>query len=235
MDRTLILLPGLLCDATIWRAQAEALGGVFDVRAQGFLDHDSLEAMARAVLAEAPERFALAGHSMGGRVALEILTLAPERVEQVALLDTGAHPPRPTETASRGLLVDLAFAEGMEAVARTWLPPMLHPARTTDTALMETLSAMVRRATPELFRKQQNALLNRPDGFPRLRSIRVPCALIVGREDSWSPPAQHEDMQAALPHATLTVIEDCGHMSPVEQPEAVTRALKTWMEVPAWA
>jgi pimeloyl-ACP methyl ester carboxylesterase len=227
---TLFLLPGLMCDETVWSDVAIALRSVGDVRAPGLFDSDNLQDMARSVLATAPERFCVAGHSMGGRVALEILALAPHRVERIALLDTGAHPPGPAEAESRLRLVDTAFRQGMQAVCDAWLPPMLHADRVGDRRLTAPLSEMVVRCPPEVLRRQQTALLNRPDGNTRLPLITMPCALIVGREDRWSPPAQHEAIQARVPHATLTLLDDCGHMAPSEQPAEVAAALKAWLE-----
>ena len=226
----LVLLSGLLCDDCVWSGQVDRLSQDHDLIRPGFLDHPSIEAMAQAVLAQAPERFRLAGHSMGARVALEIVARAPERVERLALLDTGFHPARAGEAEARSRLVRLALEEGMPALARQWLPPMLAPGRARDEALMGRLTAMVERATPRLFQRQIGALITRPNAHRGLHAIACPTAVIVGRQDGWSPLAQHEEMAALIPQARLTVIEDCGHMSPVEQPEAVAEALAAWLE-----
>lgn len=226
---SIVLLPGLLCDAEIWSAQIAGLGGDHEVFCPGFLDHDSIEAMAEDVLSQAPATFALAGHSMGGRVALEVVRRAPERVERLALLDTGYRPAKPGESGGRHALIKTALEQGMEALAHDWLPPMVAPHHAADSALMARLTAMVARATPALFQRQTNALLTRPDAQPVLKTIGCATALIVGRLDGWSPLAQHEEMAALIPDATLTVIEDSGHMSPVEQPQAVSAALLAWM------
>lgn len=225
-----MLLPGLLCDPWVWRHQRDALAAAgHAVVVPDFFGHDSLQDMARAALDLAPQRFALAGHSMGARVALEIVAMAPERVDRLALLDTGVHPTQPGERERRYELVDLAKARGMGALAERWLPPMMAPARLEDTALMADLAAMVARATPEVFERQVQALLDRPDGATRLAKARGPAAVIVGRQDGWSPLAQHESIAAQLPGSILTVIEDAGHMSLVEQPAAVTHALMAWL------
>ncbi|MDT8264185.1 alpha/beta fold hydrolase, partial [Roseomonas sp. DSM 102946] len=158
--RTVVLVPGLLCDASVWVPQRHSLERDYDVLVPDLWGLDSIEAMAGAILDMAPERFALAGHSMGARVALAILDRAPERVERLALLDTGVHPRRPGEAAKRQELVDLAHAQGMAALAERWLPPMVHPQRAGDPALMRPLAEMVCRATPEIFGKQVRALLN---------------------------------------------------------------------------
>lgn len=226
---TLRLLPGLLCDDAVWDAQRRALVGEADIFVPRFLDLDSLPAMAERVLAETSGPIWVAGHSMGGRVALEVWRRAPERVAGLALLDTGVHPAEPDEARGRLDLVERARAEGMDAVVQAWLPPMVHPSRHGEAAVMEPMAQMIRRATPDQFAMQQHALLTRPDASGYLAGIRCPTAVIVGRQDLWSPLAQHEAMAAAIPGATLTVIEDCGHMSPVERPDEVTAALRAWL------
>jgi pimeloyl-ACP methyl ester carboxylesterase len=226
---TVVLLPGLLSDEDIWRGPIDRLSQDHAVVCPGFLDHPSIEAMARHVLALAPERFSLAGHSMGGRVALEIAARAPERLERLALLSTGYRPARPGEAEGRSRLIRIALEEGMGALARHWLPPMLAPHRVRDAALMDRLTAMVERASPRLFQRQIGALLTRPNAHRGLAAIPCPTALLVGRQDAWSPIAQHEEMAALIPRARLQVIEDCGHMAPAEQPEAVAQALAAWM------
>lgn len=226
---TVVLLSGLLCDDQIWSGQTARLSEEHDVVSPGFLSQPSIEAMAAAVLAQTPGPFSLAGHSMGGRVALEIAARAPERVERLALLDTGFHPARPGEAESRSRLIRVAMEEGMAALASHWLPPMLGPGRARDAALMARLTAMVERATPELFQRQIGALLTRPNARRGLAAIACPTAVIVGRQDAWSPLAQHEEIAALIPQAWLTVIEDSGHMSPAEQPEAVAEALAGWL------
>ena len=223
------LLPGLLCDATVWAGQRQALGATHAVVTPDFLGQDSITRMAEWVLRGAPARFSLAGHSMGARVALEVVRLAPERIERLALLDTGAHPVRAGELAARQALVDLAYAEGMGALAARWLPPMVAHDRVGDAALMEPLTRMVERATPQIFEGQIRALLNRPDTAPAMAAVRCPTAVIVGRHDAWSPVDQHEAIVAEIPGSRLTVIENAGHMAPVEEPQAVAAVLAEWL------
>jgi pimeloyl-ACP methyl ester carboxylesterase len=220
----LILLPGLMCDAGVWRAQIAAFGGAWDVRVPDFHGLDSFDAMAEAALALADGPFALAGHSMGGRVAMQVAAAAPDRVLRLALLDTGAHLPTAGEAESRLALVATGEREGVEAVIQTWLPPMLAPANREDSALWNEIAAMQRRAGVQTLKRQQQALLNRRDGFAQLDTVKVPTAFITGALDAWSPPEQHREMQAHVAGSTLTVIDDCGHMAPMEAPEAVNRA-----------
>jgi pimeloyl-ACP methyl ester carboxylesterase len=224
---TIFLLPGVLCDAAIWEHQSAALSEIADIVIPDFRFARSIPAMAQIVLENAPERFSIAGHSMGGRVALEVVRMAGARVERLALLDTGIHPRKPNEEAGRQQLIDLARRDGMAALATPWLQPMLHP---DHTPLIPSLMEMVTRSTPETFENQQSALLDRPDARTALASIRCPTLVLCGREDIWSPVAQHEEIASLIPGAKLIVIEKCGHMSPAEQPEAVTAALREWIE-----
>jgi pimeloyl-ACP methyl ester carboxylesterase len=155
--------------------------------------------------------------------------LAPERVQKLALIDTGVDSRREGEETKRQVLVDLAFGEGMGALANRWLPPMVHADRVEDQALLAPLREMVMRATPEQHQRQIRALLNRPNLVPRLAGIACPTLVMVGRQDRWSPLAQHEEMAARIPNAELVVIEDSGHMTLLEQPEQVSDALLRWL------
>jgi len=224
-----VLLPGLLCDASVWLAQVAALKPHANVAVADFSQLDRIEDMARSALALRPGPLVVIGHSMGARVALEMMRAAPERIARLALLDTGIHPVREGEEANRQILVDLGFKDGMAALADSWLPPMVHEARVHDRSLMEPLKAMVMRATPEQHQRQIRALLNRPDPRALLPTIRCPVLVMVGRQDRWSPLAQHQEIATLIPNAELVVIEDSGHMSTIEQPDQVSRALLRWL------
>ena len=190
--------------------------------------------MAEGVLRTAPQRFALAGHSMGGRVALEIYRLAPQRVTCIALLNTGSSA-RPAgeageeEARKRVELVALAKSQGMPAMLRQWLPPMIDARRINDTALVNAIIEMISRKTPEIFAAQVKALLARPDASMVLEQIRCPTLLLTGREDGWSGPAQHSGMAAKIAGSQLVIVPDCGHMSMLERPAEVSAALRTWL------
>jgi pimeloyl-ACP methyl ester carboxylesterase len=226
----LLLLPGLLCDRAVWAPQIAAFGGGWDAVVPDFFGYDSFEAMAEAALAAAPPRFALAGYSMGGRVALEVLRRAPDRVERLALLSAGVHPVRPQEAGLRRMEMALAERSGMRALVRRWLPPMLHPRHRGDTALVATIEAMWCRATPSIFAAQVHAALHRRDLRPMLAAIACPTLVLCGAEDTWSPPAQHERIAAAIAGARLVVIPESGHMVTLEAPERVNAALRIWLE-----
>jgi pimeloyl-ACP methyl ester carboxylesterase len=229
----LVLLPGLLCDDAVWRGQRAALAGV-ECIVPDYGWRDSIEAMARQVLEEvAAPRFALAGHSMGGRVALDVARQAPERVERLALLDTGFQPwvageAGETERRERHALLALAREQGMRAMGQRWARGMVHPMH-VEAPVFEDILAMIERKTPAVFEAQIRALLGRPDARPVFRSLRCPTTLVCGRQDAWSPLARHEEMRALVPGSELVVIEDSGHMTTMEQPQAVSAALRRWL------
>jgi len=222
----LLLLPGLLCDAFVWRSQCRDLAAQADVCVADYRDCDSIESMAERVLATAPADFALAGHSMGGRVALEIQRRAGARIRALALMDTATAPRAEGEEIKRLRLVDLALASGMAAVAREWLPPMVHPSRHADRKFMAELEAMVQRFTPAQFAGQIRALLGRPDATPVVATISCPTMVLCGRQDTWRSPEQHRELAPNIRGATVVVVDDCGHMAPVERPGPVTTALR---------
>jgi pimeloyl-ACP methyl ester carboxylesterase len=224
---SIVLLPGLLCDASVFDAQVAALAPHAEVA--DFSREDSLQNMARVALALRDGPIVAVGHSMGARAALEMMRLAPDRIEALCLMDTGVHPKREGEEAQRQALVDLAYSEGMGALADRWLPPMVGEGRAADPAFMASLKAMVMRASPEQHERQIRALVNRPDARPLLPTIRCPTLVMVGRQDRWSPLSQHEEIAALIPNAELVVIENSGHMAPVEEPDQVSRALLGWL------
>ena len=227
-----LAIPGLLCDEYVWRAQVAALDGVADVVVADGGDHDDLADMARAALrlidASADDQVHVLGHSMGGRVALEVWRLAPDRVRSLVLLDTGVHAVAPDEPERRQAMLDLA-AEGMDALADAWLPQMVHPDRRDDDALMTQLREMVGRSDEVRHARQIAALLGRPDATPLLGTVTVPTLVVVGRDDEWSPVAQHEDIVRQIPGAVLEVVDDAGHFVTVEQPDAVSALLVDWV------
>jgi len=225
----LALLCGLLCDEDIWREVIAALTAEVDVRVFSFPGFSSIADMAEHVLASIQGRFAVAGHSMGGRVALEIVRRGEGRVTGIALLNTGVHPPAAHETVSRGRLVSLARSAGMTALAAEWLPPMLNQAGQVRAGVQARLVAMVERCSPDSFAAQIHALLNRPDAAPILAGLRVPTLLLSATGDTWSPPAQHEAMRELCPRADLIILPEAGHMLPIEQPAAVAAALDSWL------
>jgi pimeloyl-ACP methyl ester carboxylesterase len=215
----LVLVPGLMCDDTVWCAARTALAQCLPVQV---VDHgmaDSLPAMAAQLLEGAPPRFAIAGHSMGGRVALEVLRQAPQ--DDAA----GAR-----EREVRAGFLRLANEQGVAAMARYWVRGMLHPDRLGDVALVEEIVQMFARKPVAVFAAQISALLNRPEAGPLLPQIRVPTLVLSGDRDANSPPAANQEMAAAISGAQLVLLQHCGHMAPQEHPVGVTAALTDWLQ-----
>lgn len=225
----LLILPGLLCDESVFADQMTGLADICTVSSTHFRGFDSLEAMARHVLDIAPPTFALAGFSMGGRVAFQIMRLAPERVERLCLFDTGAAAEPEGGAAARKPLVDLAYKEGMEALANAWLPPMLGKTRRNDKAFQKPIIEMICRSTPEDHEKQIKALVSRPDATPLLATIKCPTLVLCGEDDAFTTPSVHAQMTAAIPGAQLTIIPDAGHFVSMEQPALFNAALRSWL------
>ncbi|AJP56016.1 alpha/beta hydrolase [Pandoraea vervacti] len=229
----LLMLPGLLCDQVAWAATA-ALLPEFDCRVPAWGSLDTIGAMAEHVLATTPEpRFALAGHSMGGRVALEVVRRAPHRVSHLALLDTGYQALPEGEAADkersgRAALLARSRDEGMRAMGAVWATGMVHPDR-IGTPLFDAILDMIERSHPDQFAAQIHALLERPDATSQLRDIQCPTLVLCGRQDTWSPLARHEVMAGLIPGAVLSIVEHSGHMSPMERPEAVADAMRAWL------
>jgi pimeloyl-ACP methyl ester carboxylesterase len=227
----LILIPGLLCDGELWKAQLDGLAGVAEVHVADVTRDDSMAAMAARVLAQSPfERFALAGFSMGGYVALELLRQAPHRVTRLALLDTSARPDTPERSRQRREFMALAQRErGFAPVNRVMLPLMVHASRLDDAPLVARIRAMADRVGVQAYVRQQEAIIGRMDSRPDLARVAVPALVLCGREDALTPLEAHVEMAAGIPGARLEVIDDCGHMAPMERPRAVTDALLRWL------
>ena len=229
-DRTpLALLPGLLCNDLLWRHQVAGLSDIADCWIADLTRQDHGADMARSVLDAMPERFALAGLSMGGYVALEVMRQAPERVTRLALLDTRAEPDTPEETKRRRGLIELAEKGKFKGVTPRLLPLLLHPDRLDDQALCDEVLSMADAVGKEGFLRQQNAIMTRADSRPLLASITCPTLVLCGRQDALTPLHMHEEMVAGIAGARLAVIEDCGHLSTMERPDKVTELMRGWL------
>jgi pimeloyl-ACP methyl ester carboxylesterase len=227
--RPLILLPGLLCDAALWAAQAADLADLCDIAVGDLTRDDSIAAMAERVLTAAPRAFCLAGLSMGGYVAQEIMRQAPQRVERLALLDTNARADTAEQVKTRQELIRLSQAGKFKGVTPRLLPNVIHPSRMDDPTVAGVVLAMAERVGQEAFARQQTAIMTRVDGRGDLAAIRVPTLVLCGRQDLLSPVALHQEMADAIAGARLVVIEDCGHLAPLERPDATTAALRAWL------
>lgn len=225
----LLLLPGLLCDAVLWRHQLTNLADLVAATVADLSAADSMEALARSVLAEAPERFALAGLSMGGYVAFEIMRQAPERVTRLALLDTTARPDTAEQTERRKALIYLTQDGRFNQVMPRLLPMLIPPARRDDRALVETVVGMADRIGADAFVRQQTAIMHRSDSRPSLPAIGCPTLVLGGREDALTPPEVMAEIAAGIPGARHLIIDQCGHLSPLERPEEVTWLLRGWL------
>jgi pimeloyl-ACP methyl ester carboxylesterase len=225
----LVLVPGLLCTRALWAPQLAALGDVARISVADHTRHDSMDAIAASILAAAPERFALAGLSMGGYVALAMQRQAPQRVTRLALLDTGSRADAPERRKQRLDLIALAEQEGTTKAQEQLLPVLIHKARLADKALVDTVLQMGTDTGLDAFKRQQAAIMSRPDFRPLLPAIKCPTLVIVGREDVLTPPALSEEIVAGIPGAKLEIIPDCGHLSTLERPEAVNRLLRAWL------
>ena len=230
MPVALVLLPGLLLNRRLYAAQLEALAGAADCLVADLTRHDTVAGLAADVLEQAPERFALAGLSMGGSVALEIMRLAPERVLRLALLDTQARPDTPEITARRRPLMALAEAGGLDGVARRLLPVLLHPSRLAEPEPTGTVLQMAREIGQDAFLRQERALIARPDRRPDLGAIACPTLVLAGREDALTPLDRQLELAHGIPDATLVLVPGCGHLAPLERPEAVNRQLLAWLQ-----
>ena len=230
----LILLPGLLCDRALWEPQIAALSDACVPWVTDLARDNSFASMAARVLAEAPaQRFALAGLSMGGYVAMEIMRQAPERVTRLALLDTRATLDTPEETARRHELMRLAQTErGFTPITTRMLPLLVHPARVEDEPLVRIIREMAERIGAEVYVRHQNAIMSRPDFRPDLPRIGCPTLVLCGREDALTPLERHEEIARLIPTARLVIIEQCGHLSTLERPHEVNVALRDWLVGP---
>lgn len=225
----LVLLPGLLCDGALWRHQTETLGDICTSWVADLTQDDSIPAMAERVLDQAPRTFCLAGLSMGGYVAQEIMRRAPERVERLALLDTNARADTEAQVKTRQELIRLSEIGKFKGVTPRLLPNLIHPSRLKDPAVADIVLQMAERVGQDAFKRQQMAILGRVDGRGDLQSIRVPSVVVCGRQDALSSVAFHAEMAEAIPNGRLVIIEDCGHLAPLERPYATSAVLRYWL------
>ena len=228
-DRTpLLLLPGLLCDARLWRDQVEELADIAAPRVADLTLDDTVAAMAARALAGAPPRFALAGLSMGGYVAFEVMRQAPERVLRLALFDTSARPDTAEQSRRRRGLMALTRSGQFRGVTPRLLPQLVHPDHLAGPLGQEVLD-MAARVGRDAFLRQQTAILGRPDSRPLLPAIAVPTLVAVGAADLLTPPELAAEIAAGIPDASLHTIPGCGHLPVMEAPKPANRLLRDWL------
>jgi pimeloyl-ACP methyl ester carboxylesterase len=229
-----VFLPGLLATAAVWSPVIERLDGRADPWIADLTADDSIAAMATRVLADAPrERFALAGHSMGGYVALEIMRRAPGRVERLALLDTQARPDTAEAIERRRALIELAQADRLDEVAERLIPVVFDSVEIVDPRLVALHRDMVRTVGAAAFLRQQRAIMDRVDSRPTLSAIGCPTLVLCGVHDLLTPLDRHQEMASAIPGAKLVVVQGAGHFSPIERPYEVAFALANWLQADA--
>ncbi len=225
----LVLVPGLVCDHSLWAAQVQGLGDIAAITVGDTLQDTSLPAMATRILAAAPERFALAGFSMGGYIAMEIWRRAPERVTRIAFLDSTAGADSPDARRLREAAIATAHKRSLEAVLRGSLQRLVHDS--APRAICERVVAMALGVGLTTFANQQRAIMERPDSRGDLARIDVPALVLVGAEDKLTPIERAREMLEHIPqaHARFAAIANCGHMAPMERPEAVNDELRAWL------
>ncbi len=225
----LILIPGLLCDAALWRHQIDHLKDPLTITVADLTQDDTVPAMAERLLAVAPPSFALAGLSLGGYVAQEVMRQAPERVERLALMATNARADTEEQRENRASLINLTEIGRFKGVTPRLLPNLIHPDRLSDPAVADVVLEMAERVGQDAFIRQQRAIMARKDGRTDLEAIRIPTLVAAGREDKLCPPKVQEEMAARLPNGRLVFIEDCGHLPPLERPRTVTALFRYWL------
>ncbi|UPJ57803.1 alpha/beta hydrolase [Bradyrhizobium sp. 192] len=231
MDRTppIVLVPGLASSARIYAQMIPALWRFGPVMVANHIRDDSMAAIARRILSEAPPRFALAGHSMGGYIAFEIMRQAPERVAKLALINTQARPDTAEATARRRGLMERARRGELRAIREESFPELVHPSRRDDADILKLVHAQDEDVGVEGYLRQQTAIIARVDSRSTLSAITCPTLVLTGDADNTIPNALSKEMAEGIPGAKLVILDRCGHLPQPEQPEATVRALSEWL------
>ena len=225
----LVLLPGMMCDARLFAPQINALSGVHPIHCAPIGGHDTVGALAAEVLAHAPPRFALAGLSMGGIVAMEVLRQAPDRVEKIALLDTNARAETDAVKTRREPQIKAVREGRLRDIMRDEMKPNYLTDGPNRGAILDLCMAMAESLGPDVFIRQSRALQSRPDQSETLRHADIPALILCGRDDALCPVERHEYMAGLMPDAAFQIIENAGHLPTLEQPEETTKALQDWL------
>lgn len=225
----LVLVPGLACSLRIYAPLLPQLWRTRPVMVANHLRDDSMSAIARRILSEAPEKFALAGHSMGGYIAFEMMRQAPQRIAKLALLNTSARPDMPAQTERRRTQMQMAQDGKLHEVLDAIFPFFVHPSRLNDADLRKLVHDMGDDVGADGFIKNQTAIAARQDSRPSLADIRCPTLVLASDQDLLLPQELSEEIAQGIPGAKLTVIPDCGHLSQPEKPQAVVEALTNWL------
>lgn len=229
MQHTILFLPGLLCDAALWRAQTQALSAHATCVVADMTQDDSISGMVSRALTDMPDTFSVVGLSMGGYGALEVMRQAGARVRRLVLMDTSARADDAKRIQRRKNLIKRVERGAFEAVIEEHFPSFVHPSRLTDAPLMATIRASAHAVGPDAYIREQTAIMNRPDSLGLLGDIGCPTLVMCGAEDALTVPALHREMTDGIPGATLQMIDGSGHLPPLEKPDAVTAALHAWL------
>jgi pimeloyl-ACP methyl ester carboxylesterase len=228
--KDLVLVPGLGSDSTVWRRTILELNGEVNCLIGDTLSDDSIPAMARRILESAPRKFALAGVSMGGMVALETMRMAPERVTRLALVDTVVRPDTFARKAYRHLANLAVRTFNYRRLSESSMKSLIHPSAPSD--IRSELIEMSVRVGAKTYMRQNRAVLARTDLRPILQCIAIPTTVVVGAEDRVTPVKLSQEIHKLIPGSTLQIIDDCGHLPPIEKPEAMARILLNLLGMP---
>jgi pimeloyl-ACP methyl ester carboxylesterase len=231
MDNTMpiLLVPGLVSSPRIYAPVVPALWRFGPVTVANHIRDDNMGAIARRILAEAPPRFALAGHSMGGYIAFEIVRQAPDRVAKLALINTQERPDTPEATERRRDMIARAQGGGYRAILDELFPGFVHPSRLGEATLRQLVHDMGDDIGVEAFVRQQTAILSRADSRPTMATIKCPTLVLTGDADNTIPNSLSVEMAQGIPGARLAIIPDCGHLPQVERTQACADALVEWL------
>lgn len=225
-----VFLPGLLCNERLWAEQVDGLSDMANTTVARLDQADSMAALASSVLNQSPSgEFVLVGMSMGGYVALEIMRQQPRRVRGLVLISTSARPDTPEVTEARRGLMRLS-GHDLDLVIEQLLPKLLHESRLNDADSAGVMREMAQEMGADVFKRQQEAIIGRPDSRPDLPEITCPTLIVCGRDDKTTPVEVHNEMAELIPCAQLSILENCGHLAPLEQATAVTRELRNWLQ-----
>ena len=223
----LVLLPGLMCDHRLWDFVVEDLSAVADVSFGDLFRDPTIGEMADRVLAQAPETFAIAGFSMGGYIARDVALRAPDRVSHLALLNTSARRTSDKDLIRNRRMIELASARPFTGMAPASLKQALHPDRGDDQALLDHIQAMARGLGKDVFLRQMG--LVREDGLARLNEITCPTLVVTGDADRLRTMTEAKELAEGIFGASLAVVPDCGHMTPLEQPARLVELMTEWL------
>jgi len=226
----LVLVPGLTCTARLWRPQIEALWSCGPIMVADHQRDADIEATAAHILKDAPPRFALAGLSFGGYIAFEMMRQAASRIGKLALLDTSARSDTPQQTEARKSWIAMAQSGRYGEIPDLSIPRYLHRDRQSDLEMTGIVREMIEQTGPEAFVRQLRAIISRPDSRPFLSAIRCPTLVLVGDGDLATPPDVNKEIADGIAGSRFVTVPHCGHLSPLEQPDAVNAALREWLE-----